>query len=70
MEYAVIGGLILFVIIFSIVWYVAELCSVFGIVFGCITCSNSKKYVNTRGMGSFKSVKNYRTAATVFIIIR
>lgn len=69
MGYAVIGGLILFVIIFSIVWYVAELCSVLGIVFGCISCSNSKKYVNTRGMGNFKSVKNYRTAATVFMII-
>ncbi|MDE6580620.1 MAG: hypothetical protein K2K41_08825, partial [Ruminiclostridium sp.] len=69
MGYAVVGGLILFVIIFSIVWYVAELCSVLGIVFGCISCSNSKKYVNTRGLGSFKSVKNYRTAATVFMVI-
>lgn len=69
MGYELLGGLILFVIIFSIVWYIAELCSVLGIVFGCISCSNSKKYVNTRGMGSFKTVKNYRTAATVFMII-
>lgn len=69
MGYELLGGLILFIVIFSIVWYIAELCSVLGIVFGCISCSNSKKYVNTRGLGNFKSVKNYRTAATVFMII-
>lgn len=69
MGYEVISGLIMFVTIFIIIWYVGELCSILGIVFGCISCSNSKKYVNTRGLGNFKSIKNYHTAATVFMII-
>lgn len=69
MGYAAVGMLIMFIVIFSIVWYVGEICSVLGIVFGCISSSNSKKYVNTKGLVNFKSVKNYHTAATVFMII-
>lgn len=69
MGYAAVGALFMFLVIFSLIWYVTEICSLLGIVFGCISCSNSKKYVNTRGMGNFKSVKNYRTAATVFMVI-
>lgn len=69
MGYEAAGMLIMLIIIFSVVWYVGEICSVLGIVFGCISSSNSKKYVNTKGLSNFKTVKNYHTAATVFMII-
>ena len=69
MGYAALGALFMFLVIFAVVWYVTEICSLLGIVFGCISSSNSKKYVNTRGLGNYKSIKNYHTAATVFMVI-
>ena len=69
MGYEIIGFLLVFLIIFGIIWYVTEICSLLGIVFGCISSSNSKKYVNTRGLGNYKSIRNYHTAATVFMVI-
>lgn len=69
MGYAALGAMFYFLIAFIIVWYVGQLCSVIGIVFSCITISNSNKYVQTKGLGNFKTTKKYRVASLVFIII-
>lgn len=69
MGYAAIGAMFYFLIIFIAVWYLGQLCSVMGIVFSCLTITNSNKFVQTKGYGNFKTTKKYRVASLVFMIL-
>lgn len=66
---SILAMLLVLVVIFMVIYAVSSICSILGIVFGCISADKSGKYVSMRGNTDYRTVKSNAAAAKAFLIV-